>query len=78
MIQDSADPDPKDHVWKCIAVLNHKTRELNMDDVHAKEKLAQSDGEETWVCLDALRIQDSYPLITYAVKKKLTKQPNWK
>ena len=71
MFQDMMDPDPDDHIWKCIAVTKHKVRDLNMDDIHIKVKAIWTNGEESWIRLDALRIQDPYPLITYAVKKKL-------
>ena len=71
------DPDPDNHIWKCIAVTKHKVRDLNMDDIHVKVKAIWTNGEESWIRLDALCIQDPYPLITYAVKKKLFKLPNW-
>ena len=77
MFQDMLDPDPDDHIWKCIAVTKHKVRDLNKDDVHVKVKAIWSDGDESWIRLDALRIQDPYPLITYAVKRKITKLPSW-
>ena len=78
MLQDMIDPDPEDHIWKCIAVTRHKIRDLNKDDTHVKVKAVWTNGEESWIRLDALRIQDPYPLITYAIKKKLTRLPNWK
>jgi hypothetical protein len=77
MLQDMIDPDPEDHIWKCIAVTRHKVRNLDKDDAHVKVKAIWTNGEESWIRLDALRIQDPYPLITYAVKKKITTQPNW-
>jgi hypothetical protein len=73
MLQELADPEPDDHIWKCLAVTNHKVRELDEDDIHVKVKALWPDGEQTWIRLDALRIQDPYPLVTYAVKRKLTK-----
>jgi hypothetical protein len=78
MLQDMIDPDPEDHIWKCIAVTRHKVRDLDKDDTHVKVKAIWTNGEESWTRLDALWIQDPYPLITYAVKKKITKQSNWK
>ena len=36
MFQDMLDPDPDEHIWKCIAVTKHKVRDLNKDDVHVR------------------------------------------
>jgi len=77
MLQDYMDPSPDDHLWKCIAVTKHKVRNLDEDDVHVKVKALWADGDETWVRLDALRVQEPFPLITYAVKQKLTRHPDW-
>jgi hypothetical protein len=56
---------------------NHKIWNLKADDIHIKVKAIWGDGEESWIQADTLRIQDTYPLITYAIKWKLTKQPGW-
>jgi hypothetical protein len=58
-------------------VTNNKVWNLKADDIHIKVKTIWGDGEESWIRADALRIQDPYPLITYTVKRKLTKQPGW-
>ena len=68
MLTESMDPDPDTHIWKCIAITNHKLWAHNKEDIHVKVKAIWSDGEDTWICLDALWIQDPYPLITNAVK----------
>jgi hypothetical protein len=49
MLTDLTDPDPDDHLWKCIAVTKHKVWSLNKDDVHVKVKATWGDGEETWI-----------------------------
>ena len=77
MLMESMDPDPDSHIWCCIAVISHKLHTWNKEDVHTKVKVIWFNGEDTWVRLDALWIQDPYPLITYAVKKHLTKHPTW-
>jgi hypothetical protein len=77
MVNDMMDPDPDDHIWRCIAVTKHKIRDLDKDDIHVKVKALWGDGEETWVRSDALRLQDPSPLIEYAVKRRLTKHPLW-
>lgn len=76
-LHDSLDPEPDDHLWKCLAVTRHKLRTLDPDDVHLKVKAIWGDGEESWVRADALRIQDPYPLVIYAVKRKLFRTPGW-
>ena len=76
MFQSMIDLDPEDHIWKCIAVTKHKVRDLNKDDIHVEVKAIWSNGEESWIQLNALHIQDPYPLITYAVKR-ITKLPSW-
>ena len=78
MLMESMDPDPDTHIWCCITVISHKLHTQNKDNIHTKVKVIWSNGEDTWVQLDALWIQDPYPLITYAVKKHLTKHPTWK
>jgi hypothetical protein len=78
-INDAMDPDPDDHIWRCITETKHKVRNFNEHDVHVKVKALWVDGEETWVRLDVLRLQDPCrPLIEYAIKRRLTKQPLWK
>lgn len=70
---DSQDPEPDAHSWKCLAVTKHKLRTLDPTDVHVKVKAIWGDGEASWVRADALRLQDPYPLVTYAVKQRITK-----
>ena len=77
MLLESMDPDPGTYIWKCIAVTDHMLCTHDKEDIHIKVMAIWSDGEDTCVCLDALRIQDPYPLITYTVKKCLTKHPHW-
>ena len=77
MLQDLVDPNPDDHLWKCIAITKHKVRNLDEEDIHVKVKALWADGEETWIWLNALQLQEPFPLITYAVKQKLTKHPDW-
>jgi hypothetical protein len=77
-IQSIVEPEPDDHLWKCLAVTRHKTRRLNPDDIHVKVKAIWGDGEESWVRADALRIQNPYPLVVYAVKHHLTRDDDWK
>jgi hypothetical protein len=38
ILQDLVDPDPGDHIWRCIAVTKHKVRDLDHDDIHIKVK----------------------------------------
>jgi hypothetical protein len=45
MFQDMMDPDPDDHIWKCIAITKHKVRDINMDDIHIKVKAVWTNGE---------------------------------
>jgi hypothetical protein len=54
MLCDLMEPNPDDHLWKCIAITKHKVRNLDEEDVHIKVKAIWGDGEETWVRLDAL------------------------
>jgi hypothetical protein len=61
-INDAMDPDPDDHIWQCIAITKHKVRDFDEQDVHVKVKALWGDGKETWVRLDALRLQDPCPL----------------
>ena len=49
MFKDLTDPDPNDHMWKCIAVTKHKVRSLDKNDVHVKVKATGGGGEETWI-----------------------------
>jgi hypothetical protein len=49
MFQDMIEPDPDNHIWKCIVVTKHKVRDLNKDDVHVKVKAIWSDEEESWI-----------------------------
>jgi hypothetical protein len=76
-IQDCVDPEPDDHIWRCLAVTRHKIRQLDPNDIHIKVKAVWGDGEESWVRADALRIQDPYPLVVYAVKHRLTQDEHW-
>ena len=77
MLSDSMNPNPDSHIWKCITITDHKLCTRDKNDIHTKVKVIWSNGEDTWIRLDALRLQDPYPLITYAVKKRLTKHPDW-
>jgi hypothetical protein len=61
-----------------MAVTKHKLRDLDPKDIHLKVKAMWADGEESWIRLDALRLQDPYPLVKYGVQKRLIKQPDWK
>ena len=64
-----SDLTPSDsHMWRCIAIIDHNLRAKDKEDVHTKVKIAWSNGEDTWVHLDALCIQDPLPLVTYAAK----------
>ena len=54
MITESMDPDPDSHIWHCIAITDHKLHSQNKDDIHTKVKAIWSNGEDTWVRLDAL------------------------
>jgi hypothetical protein len=38
-LNDLDDPAPNDHIWKCIAVTNHKLWNIKEDDIHIKVKL---------------------------------------
>jgi hypothetical protein len=76
-LHDSNDPEGDDHLWRCLAITRHKLHSLDPTDVHLKIKAIWGDEEESWVRADALRVQDPYPLVVYAVKKKLTRAPGW-
>jgi hypothetical protein len=76
-LHDLDDPEPDDHIWKCIAVTKHKLQNIKEDDIHIKVKAIWGDGEESWIRADAFSTQDPYPLITYAVKQGLSKQSGW-
>jgi hypothetical protein len=77
LLNKSLHPDQDDHIWKCIAIIWHKLRTANPADVHTKVIAVWTNGDESWIHLDALRLQDPYPLVKYRVKKKLTKHPKW-
>jgi hypothetical protein len=75
ILNEALDPDPNDQVWKCIAITQHKVWTMNLMDIHTKVKAIWADGDESWVRLDALKLQDPYPLVKYGVKKKLPSSP---
>jgi hypothetical protein len=77
LLNESLHPDQDDQIWKCIAIVKHKARTIDPTDVHTKVKAVWTNGDESWIRLDALRLQDPYPLVKYGVKKKLTKHPEW-
>ena len=54
MLTESMDPDPDSHIWGCITIINHKLQTQNKEDIHTKVKVIWSNGEDTWVRLDAL------------------------
>jgi hypothetical protein len=73
----STEPDPEE-VWKPVAILDHSLRTHNKDDVHVKVKVLWSNGEETWVRVDALLVDEPIILTEYARKNRLQSQPHWK
>ena len=54
MLMESMDPDPDSHIWHCITVIDHKLCTWNKDNIHTKVKVIWSNGEDIWICLDAL------------------------
>jgi hypothetical protein len=75
LLNQSFHPDQEDQIWKCIAIVRHKARTINPANVHTKVKAVWTNGDESWIHLDALKLQDPYPLVKYRVKKMLTKHP---
>jgi hypothetical protein len=66
-LRKSTEPDPEE-VWKPVAILDHSLQTHNKDDVHIKVKVLWSNGEETWVRVNALLVNEPIMLTEYARK----------
>jgi hypothetical protein len=64
-LRKSTEPDPEE-VWKPVAILDHSLQTHNKDDVHVKVKVLWLNGEETWVRVDALLVDEPIMLTEYA------------
>ena len=71
------DHDHDDIMWKAIRVLDHKFQRHNPQDVHLKVKALWRNGGGAWVQSNALRFQDPYLLIRYAVERGIQHQEGW-
>ena len=78
LLNEQLDDDEDDKMWKCMGVLNHKVRTNDPEDVHIKVKAMWLNGERSWVRADAIRLQDPYPLIKYAMRSNITHLEDWK
>jgi hypothetical protein len=47
--------------------MKHKFWNLDPKDINTKVKAVWADGDESWIRLDALRLQEPYPLVKYGV-----------
>jgi hypothetical protein len=72
-LRKSTEPDPEE-VWKPVAILDHSLQTHNKDDVHVKVKVLWLNGEETWVRVNALLINEPILLTEYAQKNWLQSQ----
>ena len=70
--------EPDDDAWKCLAIIGHKWRRLDPDDIHLKVHALWQNGEETWIRQDAMRLQDPISLAKYAVKARLMSMKGWR
>jgi hypothetical protein len=69
----NTDPDPEE-VWKPVAILDHSLQTHIKDDVHIKVKVLWLNGEETWVRVNALLVNELIILTEYARKNRLQSQ----
>ncbi len=70
-LDNAQEQDYDDLMWTPLSVLDHSPRSLRPDDLHIKIKVLWTNGEIAWVRLPALRLQDPYLLIKYAIKRRL-------
>ena len=69
--------DDDDTLWRCIRVLDHRSRKIDPDDHHVKVRVLFNNGDVTWSRMDAVRVDDPIPLCQYAVKARLLSVPGW-
>ena len=75
--------------WDVMEVLNHQTSRVIrripkeyskanvLDDKHVRLCVRFKNGEKQWTQMDAVKLQDPFPIIQYATKNGLEKSPSF-
>jgi hypothetical protein len=69
--------DNQDQAWQPVAILKHKIRKINPEDVHMKLKVQWPNGETSWQRAEPLRLQDPYIVAEYVCARGLIAQPEF-